>query len=85
MRRFLLCTFVAAFVGAPLASATVHRAARYPSSMVVLCTSTAAGWGSDPAHPFQQARETSWATGTNPAVASIYSRILAVKSRHQGA
>jgi hypothetical protein len=68
MRRLLLPALLAALVGVPLAAAGVHHAARYPSSIAVLGTATAAGWQSSPAHPFQQARENSWATGTNPAI-----------------
>jgi hypothetical protein len=84
MDKLLLSALVAALVGVPLASAAAERATKYPSSIVVLGTSTAAGWQSNPAHPFQQARENSWATGTNPAVKSIYSRILAVNPAIKG-
>jgi hypothetical protein len=75
---------VVALVGVPLASAARESAASYPSSIAVLGTSTAAGWGSDPAHPFSVAPENSWATGTNPAVASIYQRILAANPAIKG-
>jgi hypothetical protein len=84
MRRLLLSVFVAAVVSVPLASAALRQATRYPSSMVVLGTSTAAGWGADAAHPFRAAPEDSWATGTNPAVQSIYSRILALNPTIKG-
>jgi hypothetical protein len=84
MRRLLLSVFVAALVSVPLASAALRQATRYPSSMVVLGTSTAAGWGADAAHPFRAAPEDSWATGTNPAVQSIYSRILAMNPTIKG-
>ena len=42
------------------------------------------GYASDPAHPFQEARANSWATGTNPAVRSIYSRLLAANPAIRG-
>jgi hypothetical protein len=84
MRRLLIGAVVAALAGVPLASAAARHAARYPNSMVVLGTSTAVGWGSDPAHPFQPARENSWATGANPAVQSVYSRLLAVHPAIKG-
>jgi hypothetical protein len=58
---------------APLASATPG----YPSSMVVLGHSNATGEDSDPAQPHVVVRANSWATGTNPAVNSVYLRILA--------
>ena len=58
---------------APLASATPG----YPSSMVVLGHSNATGEDSDPAQPHAVIRANSWATGTNPAVNSVYRRILA--------
>ena len=58
---------------APLASATPG----YPSSMAVLGHSNATGEDSDPAQPHAVIRANSWATGTNPAVNSIYLRILA--------
>lgn len=50
---------------------------RYPDSIVVLGHSGATGFNSDPGRPGQDAPRNSWATGTNPAVNSIYRRILA--------
>jgi len=84
MRRLLIGAVVSALVGVPLASAAAHHTAKYPNSIAVLGTSTGAGWGSNPAHPFQAAQENSWATGTNPAVQSIYSRLLAVNPGIRG-
>jgi hypothetical protein len=49
----------------------------YPSSMAVLGHSNATGEDSDPAQPHAVIRANSWATGTNPAVNSVYLRILA--------
>jgi hypothetical protein len=82
--RKLLMIGLAALAGVPLASAAPRHASKYPSSMAVLGTATAAGWQSNPAHPFQQARENSWATGTNPTVNSIYSRLLALNPAIKG-
>jgi hypothetical protein len=83
MRKLIL---VAAVVAAALAS--VHSAgashAGYPRSLAVLGTPTAAGWGADLAHPFRDARQDSWATGTDPAVQSIYARILAANPAAKG-
>jgi hypothetical protein len=65
-------------------TATAHGAARYPNAIVVLGDGGAAGHASDPAHTFRDAPENSWATGTNPAVDSVYSRILAVNPAVRG-
>ena len=82
--RALIAALLTALVGSTLASAGTHHVATYPSSMVVLGTPTAAGWGADPDHPFRAAPEDSWATGTNPAVRSVYSRILALNPAIKG-
>ena len=58
-------------------AAPARSAAAYPSAMVVLGHSGATGFGSESGHPFRDAPANSWATGTNPAVTSVYSRILA--------
>ena len=49
----------------------------YPSSIAVLGHSGATGENSDPTQPGVEVRANSWATGTNPAVNSVYLRILA--------
>jgi hypothetical protein len=59
-------------------------AAAYPSAVAVLGGTDPTGYGSDTKHPFQEARGNSWATGTNPAVRSIYSRLLAVNPAIRG-
>jgi hypothetical protein len=48
---------------------------KYPSSIPVLGHSGATGWNSDPERRYSDATQNSWATGTNPAVNSIYLRI----------
>ncbi len=55
-------------------SATPTPAGR---GVVVIGHSGATGMNSDPAHPGGNAPENSWATGTNPAVNSIYQRLAA--------
>jgi hypothetical protein len=63
---------------ATLASAPhVASTPGYPDSIVVLGHSGATGEDSDPAQPHVEIRANSWATGTNPAVHSVYERILA--------
>jgi GDSL-like lipase/acylhydrolase family protein len=49
----------------------------YPNSIAVLGHSGATGEGSDPHRPGAEVRANSWATGSNPAVKSLYMRILA--------
>jgi hypothetical protein len=49
----------------------------FPNSMVVLGHSAATGEDSDPSQPHVEVRANSWATGTNPAVDSVYLRVLA--------
>src|SRR6185312_4042718 len=68
------CAVVASLATA--AGAGSGTAAKYPSSIAVLGHSGATGYNSDPRHPGQDAPQNSWATGTNPAVNSIYRRIL---------
>jgi hypothetical protein len=84
MRRLLIPAVLAALAGVPLASASTRHTASYPSSIAVLGTPTAAGWGADPAHPFWEARDGSWATGTNPSVRSVYWRLLALNPAVKG-
>jgi hypothetical protein len=48
----------------------------YPNSIAVLGHSGSTGENSDPDQPGVEVRANSWATGTNPAVRSVYMRIL---------
>jgi hypothetical protein len=57
---------------------TTDRASGYPNAMVVIGDSGATGLGSDPGHGLRDQPQNSWATGTNPAVDSVYARILAL-------
>ena len=57
--------------------AAPRQHAGYPDSIVVIGHSGATGEDSDPAQPHVEIRANSWATGTNPAVHSVYQRILA--------
>jgi hypothetical protein len=65
----------------PVTSQPPHE---YPSSMVVLGHSGATGFNSDPAAPRTDATQNSWATGDNPDVESIYTRLLAVNPAARG-
>ena len=56
----------------------------WPNSIVVLGHSGATGESSDPKRPHVEVRANSWATGTNPAVDSVYLRILARNPRIKG-
>lgn len=81
MKPLIVCIAVigvAAALAPGVSTAGGARAGGYPSSVAVLGTATAEGWGAEDAHPFANAPQDSWATGTNPAVRSIYSRILAL-------
>jgi hypothetical protein len=85
MKRTLIGALVvlAVIVAAP-AGAGRLAATGYPSSMVVLGGSDAVGRGADAAHPYAPAPADSWATGTNPAVNSIYLRLLAANPAIKG-
>ena len=64
-------------VASPSVSAT-PLSDKYPNSLVVLGHSGTTGYNSDPAAPGKDAKQNSWATGDNPAVQSIYDRLLAL-------
>ena len=66
-----------------LAASRAHST-DYPDAIAVIGGGDAAGFASDPKHPFQEARSNSSATGTNPVVRSIYSRLLAVNPAVRG-
>jgi lysophospholipase L1-like esterase len=75
-RRIVLGAFALVVALATVPSGA-SRSGGYPASIAVLGHSGATGYNSDPRHPGQDASQNSWATGTNPAVDSIYRRILA--------
>ena len=82
-------TVTAALVAAGSLAALAHGAATtteaaYPNAIAVIGGNDAAGYASDPKRPFQEARANSWATGTNAAVRSIYTRLLAVNPTVKG-
>jgi hypothetical protein len=66
---------------APAGSAAASPAGRV---VAVIGHSGATGANSDPAHPGGDARENSWATGTNPAVDSVYLRLAARDPAYTG-
>ena len=61
-------------------SATPARSA-YPSSMDALGASVAAGYNTDCPDGWIDCPDNSWATGANPAVDSVYLRLLALNPR----
>ena len=71
------CIFALSFIGSKTAARAGTAYVGYPSSIVVLAHSSATGESSDPRRPGVEVRANSWATGTNPAVKSVYLRILA--------
>jgi len=73
MKLLLATLTVCCLAAAPLASGGQRT---YPNALVVLGAATAAGYGADPAHPYSISPQNSWGTGTNPAVRSVYSRLL---------
>ena len=58
-------------------SVTVKPMPGYPASVVILGDSRGTGDDSDPARPQADVPSNDWATGTNPAVDSVYLRLLA--------
>jgi lysophospholipase L1-like esterase len=66
----------------PLAGPTARLAAShaptYPSSMDALGGSVTVGFNTDCPDPWTDCPDNSWATGTNPAVDSVYLRLLAL-------
>jgi GDSL-like Lipase/Acylhydrolase len=67
----------AASTATPASAPHVASTPGYPDSIVVIGHSGATGEDSDPTQPHVEIRANSWATGTNPAVHSVYQRILA--------
>ena len=85
LSRPLLTLMLAALVGCgDTGEEPATRTSGYPSSIAVLGDSGSTGQNSDPDRPGFDARENSWATGTNPEVNSVYSRILARNPRIAG-
>lgn len=84
MLRAAASLTVALALAAGCSSAAHPPSAAAPSSpapatgkfIVVLGHSGATGYNSDPNNRSRDARENSWATGTNPAVDSVYLRLL---------
>jgi hypothetical protein len=62
----------------------VPVSSEYPNAIVVLGHSGTTGFNSDPSSPDSDARGNSWATGDNPAVNSIYTRLLALNPAVRG-
>jgi hypothetical protein len=77
-------TSSAATAASVTASSAPNASGKYPNSIVVLGHSGATGYDSDPSSPSTDAPQNSWATGDNPAVNSIYLRLLAVNPAIEG-
>jgi hypothetical protein len=88
MATLLLVGTVGAACGSSAPSATPASGSTTASSPVVgliaLGHSALTGENSDASAPGHEARENSWATGTNPAVRSIYERMLEVRPETAG-
>ncbi len=56
----------------------------YADAVAVLGHSLGTGFDSDPAYQEKDVKANSWATGTNPAVDSIYSRVVALNPQAKG-
>ena len=82
--RWLVPVLYSMVVVAVAASAAAGRSSKYPASLVAIGGGDAVGSGADPAHPYRDTPADSWVTGTNPAVDSIYSRILAANPALHG-
>ena len=83
-RRLRTALAAAAVLGTLGAAAAGAGGLAYPNAIAVIGGGDAAGYASDPKRPFQEARSNSWATGTSPAVRSIYTRLLAVNPTVRG-
>lgn len=68
----------------PSPSATVTPSTKYPNAIVAMGHSGTTGANSDPQAPGTDVQNNSWATGENPDVNSIYSRLLALNPAVRG-
>jgi hypothetical protein len=75
----LILLFPAATTAGRLGATSSDHLERYPNAIAVIGDTGATGWGSDPVHGLRDQPQNSWATGTNPAVDSIYTRTLAAE------
>jgi len=62
----------------------VPTSSRYPNAIVVLGHWGTTGFNSDPSAQGTDATQNSWATGDNPAVNSVYTRLLALNPAVRG-
>jgi lysophospholipase L1-like esterase len=62
----------------------VPTSSRYPNAIVVLGHSGTTGANSDPSTQGTDATQNSWATGDNPAVNSVYTRLVALNPAVRG-
>jgi lysophospholipase L1-like esterase len=78
-------------VGGSRAAATTSSAtttsgvdADHPEGVIALGHSGMTGFQSDPQSPGENVVDNSWATGSNPAVNSVFQRLVAVRPKTQG-
>jgi hypothetical protein len=86
MRRLLVSVLVllTALPAGRLLAGDRSAGPAYPSAVAVIGGIEPLAPGSNPGHPFQPAPQNSWVTGTNPAVTSIYLRLLAARPAVKG-
>lgn len=68
----------------PSSAAAVTPSTTYPNAIVVMGHSGTTGANSDPQAPGTDVNANSWATGDNPAVQSIYLRLLSLNPAVRG-
>jgi lysophospholipase L1-like esterase len=79
-----LCTSCGSGNGSEAGSTPLKSSSAYPSSIAAIGHSGLTGYNSDPSQPSTDVLANSWATGTNPAVNSIYRRVLAKNPAVEG-
>jgi hypothetical protein len=86
MRRLLVSVLVllTALPAGRVLAGDRSSGAAYPGAVAVIGGIDPLAPGSNPAHPFQLAPQNSWVTGTNPAVKSVYLRLLAANPAVKG-
>ena len=67
-----------------IAASAAGRATAYPSSVDALGGSVTRGFNTDCPEGWTDCPDNSWATGANPAVASVYQRLVALNPQLEG-
>lgn len=84
LMRTLLTTMLVVAAVLPASVLAGGTSGRSTAAVAVIGDGGALGIGSDLKHPFQPAPVNSWATGTTPAVKSVYLRLAAVSPAVKG-